>query len=127
MNRILIVEDEEQTRQGIKDYLLRAIDCDIQEAADGRQAWQDIKEKEFDLVILDIKLPRLNGIDILKKAGNENLNLDFLVISGWDSLSIAEQALKLGAKAYLPKPFSMEMFGLKVKDILTAKNKYFPR
>ena len=127
MVKILIVEDERETKESIKEYFSRALKCEIQEAEKGEEALDKIKSDKFDLIILDIRLPGISGIDILKRVKKDNLNLDFLVISGWDSLSVAEEALNYGATDYLPKPFSMDILGKKVEEILTRKNKYFPK
>ena len=127
MTKILIIEDDSETKKIIKNYLLRTLNCEVQEAGEGKEALTKIKGNNFDLVILDIGLPGINGTDILKKIKEKKLNLDFLVTSGWDSLSVLEKTLDYGAKDYLSKPFSLDMFGLKVKEILTKKNKYFPK
>ncbi|MFC1599171.1 response regulator [Candidatus Omnitrophota bacterium] len=116
MWKILIVEDEQETREGIKKYLTRAFSCEVEEAADGDKALQKITAARFDLIILDIRLPGLSGIDILKKTKDKNLK--FLIISGYDSLSVAEEALNEGAQDYLTKPFSMDLLSQKVKQLL---------
>lgn len=125
MTKILIIEDDNDTKELMKDYLLKTLECEIQEAREGEEALSKIKVNNFDLIILDIGLPGVSGTDILKKMRKENLNLDFLVTSGWDSLSVLGETLDYGAKDYLSKPFSLDMFGLKVKEILSKKNKYF--
>jgi len=120
MTKILIVDDETQSRQRIKEYLKRILkDSQIYEAEKGEEALEKIDTEEFDLIILDIKLPGVSGIDILKKTQAKNLN--YLVISGWDSFSVAKEALNLGAKDYLPKPFSMKILGLKVRELLSQR------
>lgn len=119
MLTILIVEDEQEVREGIKKHLFKSLNCQIKEANNGEEALEKIKNNNFDLIILDIKLPGLSGIDILKSTKEKGL--DFLVISGWDSLSVAKEALRYGAADYLSKPFSMDILGLKVKEILSKK------
>lgn len=121
MLTILIVEDEQEVREGIKKHLFKSLNCQIKEANNGEEALEKIKNNNFDLIILDIKLPGLSGIDILKSTKEKSL--DFLVISGWDSLSVAKEALRYGAADYLSKPFSMDILGLKVEEILSKKNK----
>jgi len=121
MVKILVVDDEAKTRENVKQYLLRNLDCEVQEAAEGEQALARINETGFDLIILDIRLPGVSGIDILKKTREKNLN--YLIISGWDSIAVAEEALNEGACDYIPKPFTLDILGQKVKQILSQKNK----
>jgi DNA-binding response OmpR family regulator len=127
MTRILIVEDDQKMRELIEDYLSRTLNCEIEKAKQGQEALDKIRGSDFDLILLDINLPGLSGTDILKKAKEEKRNLDFLVVSGWDSLSVVEKSLEQGAVDYIPKPFSVHVLGLKVKEILSKKDKYSPK
>ena len=120
MVKILVVDDEQEARQGIRNYLLRKLNCEVEEAENGEEALDKINSIDFDLIILDIRLPGINGIDILRQTKNKKL--DYLVISGYDSISVAEEALKEGAKDYISKPFSMDILAEKVKIILSQKN-----
>ena len=117
MINLLLVEDEDQTRESIRQYLSRALDCQIQEASSGEDALDKMKQNEFDLIILDIRLPGLSGLDVLKQTRDKKLK--FLVISGYDSIQVAEEALNEGAADYITKPFSMQILGQKIKQILS--------
>ena len=71
---------------------------------------------------MDIKLPGISGIDILKKTQDRNLN--YLVISGWDSFSVAKEAFNLGAKDYLPKPFDVDELSARVRALLRRRTSH---
>ena len=117
MIKLLLVEDEEETRESLRQYLSRAFDCRIQEASSGEVALDKIKEDDFDLIILDIRLPGLSGMDVLRQTKDKNLK--FLIISGYDSIQVAQEALNEGATDYITKPFSMQILGQKIKQILS--------
>ena len=125
MTKILIVDDEQDARESIAGYLSRSLECEVSQADNGEMALDLINTTAFDLVILDIHLPGMSGIDILNKT--QYKQLDFLIISGYDSVSIAERALQEGAADYITKPFTIAVLAEKVKIILSRKNLYFPK
>ncbi|HEL0015784.1 TPA: response regulator [Streptococcus equi subsp. zooepidemicus] len=108
MYSLLIVEDEYLVRQGIRslvDFDQFAIDR-IAEAENGQVAWELFQENPYDIVLTDINMPKLNGIQLaeLIKAKAPKTHLVFL--TGYDDFNYALSALKLGADDYLLKPFS---------------------
>lgn len=108
MYSLLIVEDEYLVRQGIRslvDFDQFAIDR-IAEAENGQVAWELFQENPYDIVLTDINMPKLNGIQLaeLIKAKASKTHLVFL--TGYDDFNYALSALKLGADDYLLKPFS---------------------
>lgn len=124
---ILIVDDEEDVRERLENILLNRIDCKVEKACDGKEALCKLKTKFFDLVVLDIKMPGLSGIDVINEAVKFTPKTRILAISAYDSQEIADQALKAGATDFIHKPQTSEGIGLKVKDILTKLKKYKPR
>jgi len=125
--RILVVDDEEDVRERIGSFISRKIKCEIQKASDGNQAIEKLKKAEFDLVLLDIKMPGLSGIDVIKEAVKFTPRTKIVAFSGYDSQEVADLALKEGAVDFLPKPHTIEAIELKVKDILTQIGKYRPK
>lgn len=121
---ILIVDDEEDVRERLGNLISRKIICTVEKASSGEDALLKLKSKTFDLVVLDIKMPGLSGIDVMKEALKFTPQTKFLAISGYDSHEIAEQALKAGAVDFLPKPQSQEAIQIKLKEILTKIEKY---
>ena len=123
---ILIVDDEDAVRQSLADFLSERMACDIFQAKDGLSALGILREKPIDLMILDIKMPGISGIDVIKKTKEITPELMVLVMTKWDSSHVVEAAMKAGAVDYIPKPISMKEFGPKVKELLARKGRYFP-
>ena len=122
--RILVVDDEEDVRQRIGSFLECKINCAVELAANGEEALKKLKESQFDLVLLDIKMPGLSGIDVLRQAAADSIVTKFLAISGYDSQEVADEALRFGAIDFIPKPQTSTTILLKVKDILEQIGKY---
>lgn len=125
--KILIVEDEIDTMEAVKRSLERFLKCRVYTSSNGEDAIDKIKNNGFDLVILDIKMPGLSGLDVIRKAKKEAKSTDILVVTAWDSAQVAEEAIKEGAIDYIPKPISLDILKIKIKNILEKKGKYFER
>jgi len=104
--RILIVDDEPLVRIGIKS----AIDWEeqgikhVDEAGDGEEALRIITEDQPDIVLLDIKMPKMNGLDVLRAVKERNLPSKVIILSSFDDISYVKEALRLGAYDYFHKP-----------------------
>jgi len=125
--KVLVVDDEMDVRERLSNILSRNIKCQIRQASDGKQALDELKKDSFDLVVLDIKMPGLSGIDVIKEAGKFTPQTAFLAISAYDSKEVADGALNAGAADFLHKPLTKEAVELKVKDILSRSGKYIPK
>jgi len=125
--RILVVDDEKDVRERIRSFILRKINCEVEIAPDGKVALEKLKQIRFDLVLLDIKMPGLSGIDVIKEAVKFTPQTKIIAFSGYDSQEVADLALKEGAVDFLPKPHTIEAIELKVKNVLTQIGKYQPR
>jgi YesN/AraC family two-component response regulator len=125
--RMLIVDDEKEVRDFLAAFLLRKLNCLIEIASSGEEALEKLKKEKFDLVLIDIKMPGLSGIDIIERAVKFTPETKFLTISGYDSDEIAHAALKAGAVDFIPKPQTVEAIKAKVKDILIKIGKYEPK
>ena len=122
--RILVVDDEPDVCQSLASFISKRINCDIEIATDGRQALEKLKVEKFDVALLDINMPGLSGIDVIKEAVKFTPQTRILAISAYDSQEIAAKALEEGAIDYIHKPHSIEAIELKVKDILIKIGKY---
>lgn len=100
---ILIVDDEEVVRLSHLRSLQGA-DCNARAAVDGRQALQVMEQDQFDVVLLDLRMPGLDGMDVLKTIKQRWPNSEVVVITGYPCLESAKEALRLGAFDYLTKP-----------------------
>lgn len=125
--KILIVDDEKEARETIRNFLSRHIECNLQEASSGRQALERINKEDFDLLLLDVKMPGISGIDVLKKSKLIHPNTDVLMITAYDSPQVAREVLKHGATDFIIKPSTIEVIFEKAVDILKKRNQYLPK
>ncbi len=102
---ILIVDDEEI----IREFLLEVLgeDYQISVACDGDEAIARIKERKFDLIITDLKMPRVSGEEVVKFARQMDPDYQVVVISGYSTLFSVSESANSGASAFLSKPFSI--------------------
>ena len=100
---ILVVDDEEVVRRSYA-RVLGEMDCDAQAAADGEQALQAMERRPFDVVLLDLRMPGLQGLDVLKAIKHRWPASEVVIITGYPAVESAREALQLGACDYLAKP-----------------------
>lgn len=123
MTKILIVEDEETIRRVLKNILLdENKKFEIDEAKDGLEAKQLIDKNEYDLVICDIKMPKMDGEELLCQVMKEKPLLPFIMISGHGTIEIAVDCIKKGAFDYIPKPPDLGRLLSAVRNALDKKN-----
>lgn len=115
--RILVVDDEPGVRDLICDALHMS-DFQTFQVVDGLAALSAIRKDRFDLVILDINMPKLDGLGLLEKIRNDGIDTPTLMLSARGEKVDISQGLKLGADDYMTKPFSIEELVLRVKAIL---------
>jgi two-component system response regulator PilR (NtrC family) len=118
--RILIVDDEEVLRD-VLDAVLRREGFEILAAASGEEALSVLDSEEIDLVILDVMLPGISGIDTLRAIRISNPDLPVIVITAFSSIDGAIDAMKQGAFHYIPKPFKNEEVVLTVNKALEQR------
>src|SRR6202171_3072921 len=119
--RILIVDDKEVLRD-VLDAVLRREGFDVVMAASGEEALSVLDtDDNIDLVILDIMLPGISGIDTLRATRISNPSLPVIIITAFSSIDGAIEAMKHGAFHYIPKPFKNEEVVLKVKKALEQR------
>ena len=107
MKKILIVEDEEDVRNVLTDFLADEGYIMLQ-AGDGLQGIEVAKKELPDLVLLDMRLPKMSGLDVIRELRANQPNVPILVLSGVKDLETAKQALRLGAYDYVVKPIQLE-------------------
>jgi two-component system, OmpR family, response regulator len=114
--RILLVDDE-QSVQTLLSYPLRKDGYHVTSALDGREALERFKEARFDLVVLDLMLPRLNGVEVCRQLRRHSqVPIIMLTAKGSETDKVA--GLEVGADDYITKPFSMREFRSRVKAAL---------
>ncbi len=119
-SRILIAEDEEITLKHILSTLERE-GYEVTGVPDGRKALEKIGNELFDILIADIKMPGLTGIELLEKVRERRLETEVIIITGYGSIGSAVDAIKKGARDYITKPFDLDELLLKVKKIHEEK------
>ncbi len=125
--RILIVDDEQDVRERLSELILRHFACKVDTAASGREALDKLKKNKTDLVVLDIRMPGLSGIDVIKEAVKFAPDTKILAVSAYDSQDVANEALKYGAVDFIHKPQTTAGIERKVKIILKKIGKYSPK
>ena len=122
MGRILLIEDEEAIRRVLKKILLEEDESnDIHEAADGKQAIEAFGDGAWDLVFCDIKMPHMDGVEVLERMMAINSEVPVIMISGHGDINTAVDCLKKGAFDYLPKPPDLNRLLSTVRHALEKK------
>lgn len=107
--KILIVDDNQFAVEQIREYIqLNRPDIDIQEAYNGQRAIEKIDRNKYDLILLDISMPDISGIDVLRHLRKTDKDVKVVVISVWALDYQTEELTKEGIDDYLPKPVEME-------------------
>ncbi len=120
-NTILLVEDEENLHEALK-LNLELEGYQVVSALDGMQAVKSLQSQYFDLMILDIMLPEMDGIEVLETIRVQNNHVPVLILSAKNSSADRVLGLKKGADDYLTKPFNLEELLLRVQKLI-EKNK----
>lgn len=115
--RILLVEDEEQIQKIIK-LNLELEGYEVVTADTGRKALEFFDGQHFDLLILDIMLPEVNGLQICEQVRLRNRDIGIIIVSAKDTVVDKIHGLKIGADDYLTKPFNLEELLLRVNNVL---------
>src|ERR671925_1975808 len=105
--RILIVEDEPDLRQSLVDCLI-AREYQVQSSGDGKTALEIATESRFDLIILDIMLPSMNGLEVCRKLRERKVQTPVIMLTARGTLKDKVIGLREGADDYITKPFEME-------------------
>jgi DNA-binding NtrC family response regulator len=119
--KVLIVDDEKVIRDSL-ELLLKDEGYKADTSTDGEDALQKIKQEDYDIVITDIKMPKLDGIELMQKARDVSPNSFFIIMTAYASVNTAIEALRKGAYDYLIKPVEFDDVILRLKRLITYKN-----
>jgi two-component system, NtrC family, response regulator AtoC len=115
LGTVLAIDDEQNIRRLIRnEFSLEGYD--VTTAKNGEEGLSLIQQSQFDVVLLDIKLPKLNGLDVLKRIKDMPTTMEVIMITGYGDIESAVDSLKLGARDYVTKPFKLD-------DLLTIVQK----
>jgi len=115
--RVLIVDDDPASRR-LLEVRLRPLECDVATAGNGEQALAAICKDVPDLVLLDLQMPKMGGIEVLRTLRNEGINVPTIVITAHGSIETAVEAMKEGAYDFITKPIDASHFDIVVRKLL---------
>jgi len=118
--RILVVDDEATIRDSVKD-ILESEGFDVELAGDGIQALQILGDQEFDLVLSDIKMPRMDGIELLSHCARHYAQMPIIMISAHGNVQTAVEATKLGAFDFITKPLDLDRLLITIRNALQIR------
>ena len=114
--KILVVEDDKVIREGICEYLSE-FGYEMYEAEDGRKALNIFKDKDINLIILDIQIPLLNGLEVLKEVRKES-KIPILMLTAFSDEEYKISAFSSLADGYIEKPFSLPVLKLRIDSLI---------
>jgi len=114
---VLVVDDDEMIRRLVRT-VLEADDFEVIDAKDGEQALVMIEDKRPEVVVLDVMMPGLNGVDVCRRLDHDNVKV--IILTARDDADLAEECMAAGADAFLTKPFSSIQLLDLVEDLMAA-------
>src|SRR3954465_898518 len=121
MADILIIDDEKAIRKTLSE-ILSFEGYKIDEASDGEEGLKKFRERNYDVVLCDIKMPKIDGIEFLQKAGESNPDIPVIMISGHGTIETAVEAVKKGAYDYISKPPDLNRLLITIRNAMDKTN-----
>jgi DNA-binding NtrC family response regulator len=120
MPNILLIEDEASIRSVLKDILKdqKELKLEVEEARDGQEGLAMLENKSFDVVFCDVKMPKMDGMEVLQKAKEKGITTTFIMISAHGSTEMAVDATKMGAYDFLQKPPDLNRLLITLRNAL---------
>ena len=118
---ILVVDDEEIVRESLLDWL-REDGYQVEAAEDGFKALEKFEERPWDIALVDLKMPKMDGLELMKKVKETHPATQVVIITAFATVNTAVQAMKIGAYDYLVKPFNPEELSLLIKRLVESQN-----
>jgi DNA-binding NtrC family response regulator len=131
MQKILVIDDERAIRNVLKDILANE-GFQVEEAADGEEGWKKFQANNYDLVLCDIKMPKMDGLEFLQQATAAKQDIPIIMISGHGTIETAVDAVKKGAFDYISKPPDLNRLLVTIRNavdrtVLVAETKTLKR
>lgn len=120
-SRILVVDDEESIREFL-EIMLRKEGYEVSCVEDGQKALEALKKKTVDMVISDMQMPNMTGLQLLKEVKDQFPDMLFMMITAFGTTETAVEAMKLGAYDYITKPFKIDEVRLNIANALRSQN-----
>lgn len=115
MGKILIIDDENSIRRALKE-ILEYENFEIDEAVDGKEGFEKATSNHYDLIFCDIKMPKMDGIEVLTALQKEKIEIPVVMISGHGNIETAVEAIKLGAFDFIEKPLDLNRILVTVRN-----------
>ena len=115
--RILIIEDDSKMRNAVT-AIMKKLGHETMAFGDGESGLKQGEQTDFDLAIVDLKLPGINGLEVLRNLKKTNKSISVIMITAYATIDSAVEAMKAGAEDYLPKPFNLEQIRIVVNKVL---------
>jgi two-component system OmpR family response regulator len=122
---ILLIEDNQSQSKLLKRWIEVTGDFNVTIVENGAAGWQSVQDGQWDLVISDIHVPGLNGLELTRHMKAENLPVPILLISAHSGLDSANQELRNQADDYLVKPFAKNIFANKITNLISRNKAVF--
>ena len=123
MTKILIIEDEEPIRRVLVKILTEEnSEFVLSEAVDGKQGIKLINDEEFDLILCDIKMPKMDGLEVLEQTKKSGISTPFIMLTGHGNVETAVHAMKVGAYDFIPKPPDLNRLLISVRNAIASKH-----
>ena len=121
MNSILVVDDEKAIRKTLSE-ILSFEGYKLDEASDGEEGLKRFRERTYDAVLCDVKMPKLDGLEFLQKAGQINPDVPIIMISGHGTIETAVEAVKQGAYDFISKPPDLNRLLITIRNAMERNN-----
>ena len=121
MNRILIIDDERPIRSTLKE-ILEFEKFQVDDAEDGKVGFELIKKNKYELIFCDIKMPKMDGMEVLEKSISSGIDTPFIMISGHGNVETAVEAIKKGAYDFIQKPLDLNRILVTLRNALDREN-----
>lgn len=119
-SKVLIVEDDDLARENLT-YILSKENYDIESVSNGPEALERIKQKDYDLILTDLRMEKVDGMEVLSQAKALRPSVEVIMITGYATVDSAIEAMKKGAFHYIPKPYKIEEVRAIVRQALEKK------
>jgi DNA-binding NtrC family response regulator len=119
--KILVIDDEDIVRISVSRALAPE-GYEIKTVKDGSEGMKQLEQEEFDLVLTDLKMPNMDGIEVLSNIKNRWPKTDVVIVTGYQTVETAVKAIKLGAADYIEKPFTPDSLIAMVSGVFRTRN-----
>jgi len=121
MDKILVIDDDQAVCNYLNIFLLQTGIFDVTTLSDSARAHQELKNNKYDILLLDMDMPEVTGLDILKIIQDNSIDVETIVLTGVEDISLAVSAMKLGAIEYLTKPVDNDRLLTLINTVLEAR------